>query len=415
MDGLCRFKPGTPGMKEQMKLSGCFENKILQNTLIVLFVTVMSVFCIQMYGKAYRPDGNDFTSYLLSAKALLGGGNPYDTGSPFVYIYPLFLAFVLIPLSFLPYWLATLVWYLLNLSALIIACDISIDYLFKQWGLKKERALLPPVVIMLLLMSEIIQNHLLNGQVNFIVAALMVLFFKYFHYRNKKRWWAALFLAMAISIKLVPLILIGYILFRKDIKFLTVTIGITALLAFLPYILVGNKMISYYTYYFHYFLLKKITTTSKNFFTGSFSYSFHHFLSSIFPSLKDAFWAKGFSVLAVLTPIAAVEIRRIRKGYPGRNIWIFNLYLVAILLITPISETHHLAFYIPAVVVLGISILFKSEYGNRYRLALFACIFAALLSGSVWNPGILYFISIALVYILLLTMVMTEHVFTGNE
>jgi hypothetical protein len=395
-------------MKEQMRLLDYFESKTLQNILILLFISVIVIFCIQMYSKAYRPDGNDFTSYLLSAKALLNGGNPYDTGSPFVYIYPLFLAFVLIPLSFLPYGLAVLLWYLLNLSALIVSCDILIDYLFKQWGLKKERVLLPPVIIMLLLMSEIIQNHLLNGQVNFIVVALVVLFFKYFHCQNKKRWLAALFLAMSISIKLVPLILIGYVLFRKDIKFLLGTVVFTSLLAFLPYILAGDKTISYYSYYFHNFLLKKITTTSKDFFSGPFSYSFHHFLSSIFPSLKNFFWVQGFSILAVLTPITVVEIRRIRKGYPGQNIWIFNLYLVAVLLITPISEMHHLAFYIPVVVVIGISLLFKSEYCDRYRLALFACIFVTLLLGSVWNPGILYFTSIVLVYILMLTMVMTK-------
>ncbi len=52
---------------------------------LVLLSVLLMVFLIQAYNKAYRDVGYDFTSYLLSAQAVLTGENPFETDSPFDY------------------------------------------------------------------------------------------------------------------------------------------------------------------------------------------------------------------------------------------------------------------------------------------------------------------------------------------
>ncbi|MGB4850876.1 MAG: hypothetical protein WBQ38_01050, partial [Ignavibacteria bacterium] len=61
-----------------------------------------------------RAGNNDFTSYMLSSKALLENTNPYNNGSPFPYVYPLTLAFILIPFTLLPDIPLQILWFILN-------------------------------------------------------------------------------------------------------------------------------------------------------------------------------------------------------------------------------------------------------------------------------------------------------------
>src|SRR5204862_207695 len=65
-----------------------------------------AVLCVVLFAqtwvRAERPNGIDLTSYLLSARALLHGDSPYLLPTPFPYLYPATLAFLLIPLTFVP-------------------------------------------------------------------------------------------------------------------------------------------------------------------------------------------------------------------------------------------------------------------------------------------------------------------------
>src|SRR5262245_48455862 len=77
----------------------------------VLLLGLLVVFLGQTYTRAHRSYGYDFASYLASASALVDGGDPYHTASRFPYIYPLFLAFVLVPLTKVPYDVAVALWF----------------------------------------------------------------------------------------------------------------------------------------------------------------------------------------------------------------------------------------------------------------------------------------------------------------
>jgi hypothetical protein len=81
-------------------------------SVVVLGLLVL-LFAVQTWRKAYRPDGNDLTSYLAASRALAEGSNPYEVDTPFPYIYPLFPALALIPLAKAPYGAAVLLWFAL--------------------------------------------------------------------------------------------------------------------------------------------------------------------------------------------------------------------------------------------------------------------------------------------------------------
>src|SRR5262245_3076639 len=98
----------------------------IRRILLILVAVISVVLCVHMLLKAHRPQGYDFSSYLLSADALLQGKNPYQTESIFPYLYPLFLCFFLIPFLTLPYWLSSFLWFFINLLSLIYAARILI-------------------------------------------------------------------------------------------------------------------------------------------------------------------------------------------------------------------------------------------------------------------------------------------------
>src|SRR5262245_52503387 len=76
-----------------------------------------AVLLAQTWTRTQRPGGIDLTSYLLSADALRHGVSPYLLPTPFPYLYPATLAFLLIPLTFVPALVALLLWFALNAGA----------------------------------------------------------------------------------------------------------------------------------------------------------------------------------------------------------------------------------------------------------------------------------------------------------
>ncbi|MBV6479681.1 MAG: hypothetical protein HGGPFJEG_02472 [Ignavibacteria bacterium] len=90
-----------------------FFLKYLPLSIVYVIIIVLS---FQMIN---RSGNNDFTSYVLSSKALLKHTNPYETGSPFPYIYPLTLAFILLPFSYFPPTYLQIAWFFLTFSSSI--------------------------------------------------------------------------------------------------------------------------------------------------------------------------------------------------------------------------------------------------------------------------------------------------------
>lgn len=365
-----------------------FINKISLILLVLIFIVLL----IQLN----NVKSNDFSSYILSSRALLDNTNPYHTGSPFQYIYPLFLAFLLIPFSLIPSWFASTVWFLLNVtfftySYLLIAkcCNdkqISISY---KLGL--------PFVLILILLLNILQNNLLNGQINIIVLLLCLIFFHY--WKKDEIIIAALFLAAAISIKLVPLIFIILVIQRRNYYLLIYTVIFSLLFTIvIPYLFLGEELIVIYGNYLNILLLKG---TSIEIPEDSMFFTFSGFISYIIPSLKNVIWLKLISALLLVMALLAFSLKMEDKFCSKNSIIVISLYFLGILLVSPMSETHHLIFILPALTIVTYNILYLKSFNKLTRINIII-FFLFYIAGTFYQANPFYFLSIIWLSMLLI-------------
>jgi hypothetical protein len=173
----------------------------------------------------------DFFAYYKAGSRFLSNDNPYFWGrdaqndpviSDFVYP-PAVLPFFSL-LSRIPYDLARLVW--LIAYGLSFACILGwmVMSFAPEW---RDVFLVSGLV--LTMASFPLLSHLEHGQVDiFIISLIMASFLSYV---RKKRLLAAIFLAVATLIKVSPgFLLIYFVLFRRDLRFLMMYIGSLAIM-----------------------------------------------------------------------------------------------------------------------------------------------------------------------------------------
>jgi hypothetical protein len=357
----------------------------------------------QTWHKAFRPDGNDLTSYLLSARALSDGQSPYGLDTPFPYIYPLFLAFVLLPLAALPYGAAVVAWFAASVAAL---GAILVESAFTRIADGRRQGSDLAIAATILITFNVIQNNLLNGQVNFFVVLCCVLAVASAgppeggHYvgrasPGRRELVAGAWLGAAIALKLMPVLLVVYFLVRRRFRAVLVA-GVTALaLALAPALLMGgsgtvepgfSRITGVYSQYARELLVPMMTTPAGN---ATLAYSVASVVQRVL-GVGPAWWLDAICALAVLGVIVAVDVRTWRRR--GADLAAAAAYLVAIVLVSPKSETHHLAFAIPAVALcfgwLFARRLAGTPTGGQYVLLSSAALVAAPFTGAAEGPMI---------------------------
>lgn len=351
--------------------------------LLVLLGIITIFFLIQTYGKAFRVYGYDFTSYLLSGKAFYAGLNPYQTETPFPFIYPLFLCVLLQPLTILPYWLSVFVWFLGSFLALYFSAFVFLRLLKPNIS---RKSIIGLFCCLYILLFPIISNNYLNGQINFFIVLLSVLFLKF--YLEGRKFYASWALAAAISIKLTPLIFFAFLAFRRDFSSIFLILGQVILLSFvLPFLFLGSKAIEFYDYYLQTFLLPKLS--GEVVYKQSVSFS----LMSI-PKHVGFYLPKLFSfIAAVLMVLGAIFYLEVKDKRVMRNnfnqLSLFSLYMLAMLLISPMSETHHMIHLFPALLIIGYSFLYFNNNIASYCILFLAIIFLFIYFGKIISIGFL--------------------------
>jgi hypothetical protein len=355
------------------------KRKITSYPLAALLIIIFIILFVQSLEKGGRADGNDFTSYLLASEALYGGENPYMADTPFHYIYPLFLAFVIYPLTLLNYNIAGTIWFIINIMSFWFSLYFLRKILSGNGIVSKHENILI-FTLLLIILFEPVQNHLLNGQVNFIVLLLSVLFI---YYLNKNPYLSSLFLAAAVSIKIVPAILFLYLIIEKRFKELAFTIALIFIFTLLlPYLAAGENVFQFYSYYFNSFIISSASGGR----IEEFYFSVPGFLNNF--NLKGTGYIIVSSVI-VLIPLITVHIRRDERN---NNLFLFAAYLTALLLITPGSQKHHLIFALPA------AYLLMNDF-NKKRLTQIA-LFAILLWGGLLSGiSLLIFFAVMVLYV----------------
>ncbi len=318
------------------------QNRNAQYVTLALIATLIIVFLYQNYSKAYKPNGTDFTSYLLSADALKNGESPYEPVTPFKYIYPMFLAMALIPITFLPKWMVHGLWSLINWAALfatyVMLMRISLHRIERRPWLEY----VIPIAAVLFLHVGVLQDQFRTGQVNLVVLFFCALFL--YCEQTGKSWQAALSLAIAGAIKLTPLFFIVYLLVRRRFGLVALVLLFFALLCFLPVVFLGSDIIPIYAKYINGFIHKSLTHPTES-----------HEIFFNLPTLMQRYlpMLQGISVIPMLVmlmaaaAIAGVDWIFYRKHSEHVAGWTLHLYLLGILLITPRSELHHYTLMLP--------------------------------------------------------------------
>jgi hypothetical protein len=212
-----------------------------RRTTWLLLAAVLLLYVVWSVMQYQRNKLYDFNTYYLAAIGLRNGYDIYDmvreldrdpvrwralaefAGVPeyaVPYLYPPLTAQVVLPLTALDYRTAGLIWTLLSGAAMIGAM-----YLI---GATSRRTYGPSLALLLLLVSVPALTTLYAGQVNGFVLLALAIAIAGLQWRNA--WWAGIGVAVAAMLKVTPIVLVGYLLWRRQWKAAVVAIAAGILL-----------------------------------------------------------------------------------------------------------------------------------------------------------------------------------------
>lgn len=182
---------------------------------------VAVVLVVQSWRRAHRPEGYDLTAYLDAASKVWSGEVPYDAAATFPYLYPPAFAWLMQPLAAMPYGMAVLLWTFGSLLALCYAarwCQQRV----RDSGREVPARATPWLTLALAIpFFRIVHSNLTNGQVNLLLVGACVLFAEAL--RRERPGRAGFWLALAITTKLTPGILVLLLVARGAWKALAWT------------------------------------------------------------------------------------------------------------------------------------------------------------------------------------------------
>jgi Glycosyltransferase family 87 len=373
-----------------MTLQRPLERPAVRRAAVVALALLIVLFAHQTWRKAHRPDGNDLTSYLLAARALTSGANPYEVPTPFPYIYPLFPLITVIPLSVVPYGAAVLIWFCVSAAALAWVL---------RWVSRREdqagqaRDAIPIALILVLLLTGVVQSNFLNGQINFLVLACCIAAAGRGAGQAGARaiaWWA-----VAIATKILPLGLAPWWVVRRRPPIVAGALVLAALLALSPALIAGSPAIGWTADYARAFLGGSLEIGAP---ADALRFSLFGVMTMVTPGVP---WLPVLCGLIVLGAVTAIDLR---GGHRREDHVAYSLYLAAIPLASPKSEVHHLAFTIPAAYLCALRVLrYRVEHADWRRrtavasAALFAVasLFDAARSVLMFGSQVLLLASVA--------------------
>ena len=205
----------------------------------LFFILVAVAFLIYLYNQARQP--GDFKVYLEAAQLVWQGKSPYNVwifvseGNYCEYFYSPLWATILIPLTYLPSIVANFIWLLVNVFFLLRIGIILKKYLV-SFNLSRNQMILIFLFTVMCSVRFILYNFDMIQMTLFLLwGSLEAIEFM----KKEKHWQGGLILALVINIKLLPLVIIPYLIYRKFWKGFTSSIIWSVLLLFLPGVIVG--------------------------------------------------------------------------------------------------------------------------------------------------------------------------------
>lgn len=309
----------------------------------------------------FNSDPYDFNSYYLSAWATQHGMNAYDFSTlqslaaemhvPKVtdYRYPPFYTLLLLPLSFVPYPVAAILWRVLNLALILLAVWLIVKTLSLR--LDARNAL---VIGLIVFNFDPLVYNLAIGQINLVI--LILLTGAAFAWTRQRHGLGGVLLALAASIKVAPAVFLLYFLWKKGFRFVLSAIAATVAFAGLGFLALGEQATRTF--------IKVVTSFAQEDTAWIGNQSLRGFLARIFvgDEFVQAIWPNaalerwlyygGAALFIALT--AFILFRSRRANYFHLE---FALVLITFHLISPITWVHHFVWTIYPLVVIALACL----------------------------------------------------------
>ncbi len=198
------------------------KKTILYILLIILIIWQLIVAIIQ---------GGDLESYLRASKRIIEN-EPLYVQEVVAYIYPPLLAFILIPLTLIPSYIVKVILFFLN----IFLIYLSFKLLLNTIGQKNINIFTLSFFSIFFTLRFFMDNSNL-GQINIVILFLCVLTLYFFTLR--KDFLAGIFLASAIVIKVTPIFLLLYFVFKREFKLSFYTLSSLIFFLLIPSLSLG--------------------------------------------------------------------------------------------------------------------------------------------------------------------------------
>jgi Glycosyltransferase family 87 len=299
-------------------------------------------FFLQMYARMARPTGNDLGARLASARILVEGGDPYTLElSQGHGPYPLTIDALVIPLTWMPLGLTQSLWFALSVAALVGALLI-LDRLWRRArGGVVDPVLTVPFEVRLAVLALTLfipfQNHLRYGQVNLLLLFLCVLFLAL--HLGTRGPAAAASLGGAIALKLTPAVFLLYLGRGRWYRTAALTIGWTLLWAVGLPALISARVLEIYRDGWVPEVAGLTEGPVRHQWRTRFTLA--AVATELWPPLGTMPGLRYVAAVAVLAPILWIQPRLARD--PRGALFLFALYMTAMPMVSPVSETHHLA------------------------------------------------------------------------
>jgi hypothetical protein len=179
----------------------------------------------------------DLTIFLDASRDLMQGENIYINtyNEWYHYYYDTLFALLLVPFTFLPLFLVKLIWLSLNVFFVVRIWKIIKDWLpINQLSPKQKNIF---TLLSFLFILAFLRDNFHLTQVTIFILYLTL---EGLHFIERgKKFTGSLFIAFAITVKLLPLVFIPYLLYRKEWKAFGSVCLLILVLLFIPGLILG--------------------------------------------------------------------------------------------------------------------------------------------------------------------------------
>ena len=203
---------------------------------IVIYLVILFGTLLLMSQSLHRSKGSDFRGFLIAGERFIHGEFLYEgSGVATNVTWPPFFAIFILPFTLLARLnprMAQVIWYLLNTFLFFLSIDIWVRLFDKQsfgWfdDRKKYSFFAMGVFLPIVFVSQLIYRVHLYLQINILIMFLMSLSF-YYHDKGKE-FSSGFWLGMVTAIKVFPVLVLPYFLFRRKWK-TVIAFGFTLLI-----------------------------------------------------------------------------------------------------------------------------------------------------------------------------------------